>query len=46
MLVQTAANPLAMVFDGLSELVLMGAEGAVGLLPESFKKGGKEHLPS
>lgn len=43
-LVQTAANPVAMVFDGLSELVLMGAEGAVGLLPESFKEGGKEQF--
>lgn len=43
-LVQTAANPLALVFDSASELVLIGAEGAVGLIPESFREGGKEQF--
>lgn len=36
-LLQTATNPISLGFDVASEAILIGAEGAFGLIPEDFK---------
>lgn len=43
-LLQTVTTPLRVAFDSASEMILFGAEKAIGWLPEGLKEGAKEQF--
>lgn len=45
-LLQTIGNPVSLGFDVLANTIIVGAEGAFGLLPDAAKEGTMEFLSS
>jgi hypothetical protein len=45
-LLQTVGNPISLGFDVLANTIMVGAEGAFGLLPDAAKEGTMEFLNS